>query len=91
MDRSTQFPIGASVTVEALTQSPYDLLAQLRADEPVSWVPVLNAWWVTPRDFALEAMSDAETFTVDDDRFTTARILGTVSYTHLTLPTTPYV
>ena len=77
MDRSTQFPIGASVTVEALTQSPYDLLAQLRADEPVSWIPALNAWWVTPRDLALEAMSDAETFTVDDDRFTTARILGT--------------
>ena len=77
MDRSEQFPIGASVTVEELTESPYELLARLREHEPVSWVPALNAWWVTPRDLALEAMSDADSFTVDDDRFTTARILGT--------------
>ena len=77
MDLSEKFPIGASVTVAELTESPYELLARLREHEPVSWVPALNAWWVTRRDLALTAMSDAETFTVADDRFTTARILGT--------------
>ena len=77
MDRSQKFPIGASITVEQLTANPYEALAELRQHEPVSWVPALNAWWVTRRDLALESMSDAETFTVDDDRFTTARILGT--------------
>lgn len=77
MDPTTQFPIGAALTVDELTSSPYPALAQLREHEPVSWVPALNAWWVTRRDLALEAMTDAETFTVDDDRFTTARILGT--------------
>ena len=77
MDRSKQFPIGAAITIDELTDSPYDAIARMRETEPVSWVPALNAWWVTRRDLALEAMTDAETFTVDDDRFTTARILGT--------------
>lgn len=77
MDRSTDFPVGASITVEELTDSPYDALARLRASEPVSWVPALNAWWVTRRDLAIEAMRDAEQYTVDDERFTTAQVLGT--------------
>lgn len=77
MTRSEQFPIGAAITVEELTESPYEALARIRTHEPVTWIPPLNAWWITRRDLGLEAMTDAETFTVDDDRFTTARILGT--------------
>ena len=77
MSRNEHFPVGASTTVEQLTTAPYDALARLRSTEPVSWVPALNAWWVTRRDLGIEVMTDAETFTVDDDRFTTARILGT--------------
>lgn len=76
MSRS-HFEIGASVTIEELTQSPYELLAKLREHEPVSWVPALNAWWVTRRDLAIEAMVDADRFTVADERFTTAQVLGT--------------
>ncbi len=71
------FPIGASITVDELSDSPYGAIARLREREPVSWLPALNAWWVTRRDLALTAMTDADTFTVDDERFTTARILGT--------------
>ena len=74
MDRSQQFPIGAAITVDELTDSPYEAIARMREAEPVSWVPALNAWWVTRRDLALEAMTDAETFTVDDDRFTLSLI-----------------
>ena len=66
-----------SITVAELTDSPYDALARLRANEPVSWLPALGAWFVTRRDLAIEAMVDAERFTVDDDRFTTAKLLGT--------------
>ncbi len=77
MNREQNFPVGASITVEELTASPYDALARLRQNEPVSWVPALNAWWISRRDLALDAMQDAKTFTVNDDRFTTARILGT--------------
>jgi len=75
-DRAEQFPIGASITVEQLEREPYGVLAQLRANEPVSWVPAIGAWLVSRRDLAIEAMRDAETFTVDDHRFTTAAVIG---------------
>lgn len=75
-DRSVQFPIGASITVEQLEGSPYDALAELRRHEPVSWVPAIGAWLITRRDLAIEAMRDADTFTVDDPRFTTAAVIG---------------
>lgn len=77
MDREQHFPVGASITTDELTSSPYEALARLRRHEPVSWVPSIGGWFVTRRDLALEAMRDAERFTVDDDRFTTAQVLGT--------------
>src|SRR5438445_2924646 len=72
----TAFPIGASATVDELEADPHPLLARLREHEPVSWLPALDAWLVTRRDFALQAMRDAETFTVDDPRFSTGRVVG---------------
>ena len=48
----------------------------LREREPVSWVPVLGGWLVTRRDIALRVLRDARTFTVDDPRFSTARVVG---------------
>ncbi|MBR11987.1 MAG: cytochrome P450 [Acidimicrobiaceae bacterium] len=51
-------------------------LARLRATEPVSWLPALGGWLVTARDPALEVLRDAETYTVDDPRFSTARVVG---------------
>ncbi len=72
-----RFPIGASITVDELSLAPYEALARLRQHEPVSWVPATSAWFVTRRDLAIEAMRDAQRFTVDDDRFTTAQVLGT--------------
>ena len=76
IDRADQFPIGASITVDQLEREPYGALAALREAEPVSWVPALGAWLVTRRDLAVAAMRDAETFTVDDPRFTTAAVIG---------------
>ena len=70
------FPIGASVTLEQLDQAPHEVHARLRQSEPVSWLPALNGWLVTRRDLALQVMRDANTFTVDDPRFSTAQIVG---------------
>ena len=75
-DRAQRFPVGAAVTLEQLELDPYPVLAGLRSYEPVSWIPALDAWLVTRRDLAVEAMRDAERFTVDDPRFTTAAVLG---------------
>lgn len=73
---ASHFPLGAAVTLEALDADPYPVLARLRASEPVSWVPVLDGWLVTRRDLCVEVMRDADRFTVDDPRFSTARVVG---------------
>jgi cytochrome P450 len=68
--------LGADITLAELDTEPYAVLARLRAHEPVSWVPVLGGWLVTRRDLCIEVMRDAETFTVDDPRFSTAQVVG---------------
>jgi cytochrome P450 len=67
--------LGSAATLEDF-DAPYTLLARLREHEPVSWVDVLGGWLVTRRDLAMEVMNDAETFTVDDPRFSTGRVVG---------------
>jgi cytochrome P450 len=70
------FPIGAGVTLEQLASDPHPVLATLREHEPVSWLPSLGGWLVTRYDLAVRVMRDAETFTVDDPRFSTAQVVG---------------
>ncbi|MEU1267731.1 cytochrome P450 [Streptomyces sp. NPDC005799] len=70
------FPLGASTTLAELADDPHPRLALLRAHEPVSWLPELDGWLVTRRDLALSVMRDGTTFTVDDPRFSTARVVG---------------
>lgn len=77
MDRSASFPLGASATLAELGgPDPHGLLGRLREREPVSWLPALDGWLVTGRDLALSVMRDDEAFTVDDPRFSTARVVG---------------
>lgn len=71
-----RFPIGDSITIEQLSGDPYPLLARLQSHEPVSWLPALDGWLVTGRDHVVAVMRDAATFTVDDPRFSTARVIG---------------
>jgi len=74
--RQRRHPLGAALTLQQLDADPYDSLAQMRASEPVSWVPVVDGWLVTRRDLCIDVMRDAELFTVDDPRFSTARVVG---------------
>jgi cytochrome P450 len=69
-------PLGATVTLDQLEQDPHPTLARLREDEPVSWIAPLDGWLVTRYDLVLEAMRDPARFTVDDPRFSTARVIG---------------
>jgi cytochrome P450 len=68
--------LGTSITLAELDVEPYAVLARMREQEPVSWVTVLDGWVVTRRDLCIEVMRDAETFTVDDPRFSTAQVVG---------------
>jgi cytochrome P450 len=75
-DRTARFRLGAATTSERLEAQLHETLSELRAGEPVSWVPALDAWVVTSRELAVEVMRDAAAFTVDDPRFSTAQVLG---------------
>ncbi|HMQ56700.1 MAG TPA: cytochrome P450 [Anaerolineae bacterium] len=70
------YPIGASLTLADLAGEVHPLLHKLRAAEPVSWLPVLNAWLVTGYGDAAIVMRDAQTYTVDHPNFSTARVVG---------------
>jgi cytochrome P450 len=73
---ASRFPLGAAVTMDDLDGELHALLHRLRAREPVSWLPVLGGWLVTRRDLALQVLRESRTFTVDDPRFSTARVIG---------------
>ncbi|MCT2588214.1 cytochrome P450 [Actinophytocola gossypii] len=64
------------MTIDELSTDPHPLLARLRATEPVAWLPDLNGWLVTRHDLAMAVMRDPATFTVDDPRFSTGRVIG---------------
>jgi cytochrome P450 len=61
------------VTLEQLELDPHPVLARIR---PLAWVDAIGGWLVTGRELALQVMRDDETFTVDDPRFSTARVVG---------------
>jgi cytochrome P450 len=64
------------LTLGELEEDPHPALARLRAQAPVAWVPVLGGWLVTGYPAAVAVMRDYRTFTVDDPRFSTARVVG---------------
>lgn len=61
---------------QSLTDDPHPALAACRAVAPVAWAPSLGGWLVTGYDEADQVLGDAQTFTVDDPRFSTARLSG---------------
>ena len=63
-------------SLSELEQDPHAALARLRAQSPVAWVPALDGWLVTGYAEAVTVMRDSRTFTVDDPRFSTARVVG---------------
>jgi cytochrome P450 len=70
------FPLGAAITLADLDHDPHPWLARLRDSEPVSWLPALHGWLVSRHDLAVAVMRDSAAFTVDDPRFSTARVVG---------------
>ncbi|HUB41471.1 MAG TPA: cytochrome P450 [Streptosporangiaceae bacterium] len=71
-----RYPLGAGVTVASLAADPHPTLRRLREAEPVSWLPALSGWLVTRADLADQVLRNPGAFTVDDPRFTTARVVG---------------
>lgn len=59
-----------------LTIDPHPHLAALRRTGPICWVESLGGWMVVGHALAAVVMRNATTFTVDDPRFTTSRVVG---------------
>jgi cytochrome P450 len=64
------------VTLAELETDPHPALARMRAAGPAVWVPALDAWMVTGYGTAVAVLRDARAFTVDDPRFSTAKVVG---------------
>jgi cytochrome P450 len=73
--RTPSAPAG-QVSLAGLEADPHPVLARLRAQAPVCWVPALGAWLVTGHRPAVSVLRDARSFTVDDPRFSTAKVVG---------------
>jgi cytochrome P450 len=76
VSREQRFPIGASVSLDQLERDPHPVLAQLRESEPVSWIAAMDCWLVSSHELALRVIRDAASYTVDDPRFSTGRVVG---------------
>lgn len=53
------------ITVADLEADPYPIYAQLRAQEPVAWVPAVGMWLATTWDEAVRVTSEPELFAAD--------------------------
>ena len=63
-DCRVRFPLGSQARLEALSSDPYPVLKALQEQEPVSWVPEAQAWFVTRRADCLSILLDSATFSV---------------------------
>ena len=66
----------AAVSIAELTENPHPVWARLRRLGEVVWVPELGGWVTLTRAAGVRVMRDPRTFTVDDPRFSTGRIVG---------------
>jgi cytochrome P450 len=65
-----------AVSIAELTTDPHPVWARLRRHGDVVRVPELGGWVTLTRAASARVMRDALTFTVDDPRFSTGRIVG---------------
>jgi cytochrome P450 len=63
-------------SLNELSADPHAVWERLRLNGPIAWVESLGGWVTVTRSLAVEVMRDADTFTVDDPRFTTGRVVG---------------
>ena len=63
-------------SLDQLSTDPHAVWERLRHDGPIAWVESLGGWVTLSRSLAVDVMRDADTFTVDDPRFTTGLVVG---------------
>jgi cytochrome P450 len=56
------FPLGAAVDPATVERDLYAVFAQLRVEEPATWVEKLRMWWVVRHDDVHKILFDTENF-----------------------------
>lgn len=56
--------VAARITLEELTHDPYPAYRELRASDPVAWVPAANRYFVTRHEDVVAVQRDLELFSV---------------------------
>ena len=69
--KRARFPLGHKITLLELDRDPYPAFARLRELEPISWIPVLNMWYVV-------GYEDVRTALLDTTRMTTVSAQSTI-------------
>lgn len=72
----------ASVTVEDLERDPYAIYARLREQEPVAFVPAVNAWFVTRWDDVGVITKNPDLFSSEDPTSPVCRHFGMPAIIH---------
>jgi cytochrome P450 len=62
--------IGASITPDALAFDPYPLYAQIRAEEPICWIPSLNMYYAVRYDHVHALLTEPARFAVGTEHST---------------------
>jgi cytochrome P450 len=63
-------------SLDELGANPHPVWDRLRLEGPIAWVESLGGWVTLTRSLGIDVMRDADTFTVDDPRFTTGQVVG---------------
>lgn len=61
--RTDSFPRGARITLDQLENDPYPVYADLRAHEPISWIPALGMYYATSEALVRRILLDDINFT----------------------------
>jgi cytochrome P450 len=74
--RAQRFPVGSSITLAELARDPYPTYARLRAEEPISWLPALNMWYVTGYEDVRQALLEPVHLTTSSTKSVIAETFG---------------
>lgn len=78
MTDHTRFPIGATLTLDALSVNPYPYYRRLLAEEPVTWVPEVKLWYVARRADVIAVLDNMAAFTVQSPHSLLDETFGTM-------------
>ncbi len=74
--KQSAFPLGHAISLGQLDRDPNRVYAELRRNEPVSWVSCTGSWFLTRHRDILQVLRDAERFTVADPNSLLSIIFG---------------